>query len=115
MLAITLCKVMELHGKFRSHFPADLVAALDRINSRLTTANIQEFRNKFAGHILDNKTGLPLTSEQLNDYVSKLLDGQPLDEFRHWWWRVRGRPPLASVAGVLEQLSLYAHGLSREA
>ena len=73
MLAITLCKVIEFHAKFRRHLPHHLLAVFDSINSRLVTAGIQDFRNKFSGHLLDRNTGQPLRQEELESYMSRLL------------------------------------------
>ena len=107
MLAITLCKFMEFHKGFRPHLPGPLLRVFDNFNSQLIASGVQDFRNKFAGHIFDNKTGLPLTSTQLNDHVQRLVAGRSNEEFRKWWWHQRGEPQTASIAGSLVALRLH--------
>ena len=106
MLAITFCKTMEFYRAFHREIPSELKQSFKSINKRLELAKIQDFRNKFAGHLFDKETGKPLKDEDLQTYALRLLNGQTHDEFRSWWWPLRGEDLQKSVAGNLQLLRL---------
>lgn len=103
-LAVTLCKVMELHRVYRSYMPIDLVSRMDAINKDLSNRKIQALRDKCSGHILDQKTGKPLTEGRIEKMLALLVGGRSIEEVRSWYWCVSGNELDGSIAGTLQAI-----------
>lgn len=104
MLAVTLCKVMELHKAYRNHIPEPYRSRMDSINSDLLRRQIPILRNKYCGHIWDKRTKQPISFSELANLVQKFINGRTTEEVENWYWCSSGNIADGSIGGTLEAL-----------
>lgn len=104
MLAVTLCKVIELHKAYRTYMPEPHRSRMDAINSDLLRRQVPILRNKYCGHIWDKHTKQPISLSELANLVQKFINGRTIEEVENWYWCSTGNLIDGSIGGALEAL-----------
>lgn len=82
-LALSLCKLMDFWKHYNSLVPDPYRDDLKRLNTIIEKRGVRDFRNKIAGHILDEKLKRPLLNSEINVQIEKLI-GNDVDGFIYW-------------------------------
>src|SRR5438309_8815378 len=66
-LILTLAKFVEFYDYYKYVIPKECIDACKAFHRALGQRRVPDFRNKGIGHIWDDDTGKPLTSDQVDD------------------------------------------------
>jgi hypothetical protein len=82
-LILTLVKFCEFYEHYKGIIPDGCKAACQEVYKELKRRHVKLLRNTFIGHILDKKTGRPISGEDAN-YLFNHVTGGNLDAFLNW-------------------------------
>jgi len=81
-LVVTLTKWGEFYRRYAAVLPIDVRDSCRDLNAQIEIRGIVEFRNTVVGHILDDLTGRPLTSREVDERLDRIMRGERADFFR---------------------------------
>ena len=82
-VVLDFCKWIEFYRQYRDVIPASILSHADQLNSDICKLSPRDFRNNFIGHILNRKTGKPLSPQEIVEHYKSIV-GNSFDEF--WLW-----------------------------
>jgi len=97
---ITLSKWLEFHGRYKTVIPEDMKDQCLVLKKEIEARGVREFRNKVAGHIYDDEKKRPLTLNETENHVAKILKGNR-NSFLAWVNKVNAPYP-TSVVSIVE-------------
>lgn len=102
-ILLTLNKVSEFLARYRSILPEDLRESCRALNKELSRRRVRKLRNTFIGHILNNKTGRPITNSEINEAFNTATDND-LKGFLKWVHEPGVASSVDTVVGTLQRL-----------
>lgn len=102
-LFIALTKWSELYNRYKYLIPENARLYALILKKNIDQKNIREFRNKYIGHVIDNKTNQPLTIEETDTYVNRIIDND-LDKFLLWVNNPQANEKGRTVVGTTEYI-----------
>ncbi len=72
-LLMTMCRISETYKRFKYLLPKNSKEILRSISHYVRDNRIDDFRNKVIGHIWDNDTDRPLTPEEIDERISRIV------------------------------------------
>lgn len=82
-LALSFCKLLEFWDRYHQLVSSTHYEDLKKLNAKIRRKGVKEFRNKVAGHILDNKSHRPLQHSEIMLLLEGLI-GKHADDFLYW-------------------------------
>lgn len=82
-LALSLFKLLEFWEHYHQLLPDRHHKDLKELNKKIRKKGVEDFRNKVAGHILDNKLRKPLEPSEIMNLLEGLI-GEHADTFLSW-------------------------------
>ena len=86
-IMLNLAKFIEFHEKYGAFLNSTIPEHNDlrRIMvSELLTKSVKEFRNKYLAHVRCLKSQKALSSEEINNYIEKVVGGRDAIKFFEW-------------------------------
>ena len=115
ILAMTLSKVIEVYKKYKAYIPAELRINMRGIYSDLKNREIDKFRNKYCGHILDKQTQSPIPDSKVAEMFQKIRGNSQYEDFEDWFWdtgRVNSERSIASVIMRIRDILIKQENIS---
>ena len=78
---LSLCKWLEFYKSYRNIIPETVIDHADKLNSDISKINPKSFRNAHIGHVLNKKTGKPLSGEEIAEAYKSIFGGN----FKDFW------------------------------
>jgi hypothetical protein len=82
-IIITLSKWADFYGSYGDLLPKEVQVACRELKRSIDRRGIRKFRNSVVGHIFDREERRPLTREEVEARVIKVLGGDP-ETFLRW-------------------------------
>jgi len=82
-LVMALAKWAEFYQQYKAILPSDVRPACKSLHDEINGRGIRDFRNTVVGHLIDNATGRPLSSEEINTRFNRTLGNDP-EQFKRW-------------------------------
>lgn len=82
-IGITLFKVIEVRNAYQKIMPKNEKRIINLLADELNSRKVNEFRNKFCGHILCRDSKTPISEERRDEMIGCLMGGT-FEEFVDW-------------------------------
>ncbi len=83
-LLLTLSKWIEFYDRYKAIIPSDAQDHAKNLRKTIYNKGIQDFRNKVIGHIWDDTTKSPITIEEGDKQLQRILGSDDIDGFMRW-------------------------------
>lgn len=80
---LALAKWMEFYEHYKSLVPSHTGGAAKKFCQHLKARGGRDFRNKTVGHLWDDQVKTPLSTDELNQRLEKVI-GSDEQEFNRW-------------------------------
>jgi hypothetical protein len=100
-LILNLCKVIEFWKRYNSVVPTNLKKPFKSLVKTLNERKVTEFRNKYIGHIWDDKLNRPLMHSEVTRKIEILVGGD-LNSFLNWINNPKANSFPTTVISVIE-------------
>lgn len=96
---LCLCKWLEFYKSYRNIIPETVIEHADKLNSEISKTNPINIRNVHLGHVLNKKTGKPLSGEEIAEAYYSIFGGN----FRDFWeWLGKMNPSKDTVVSRMD-------------
>ena len=82
-ILLSLFKILEFYKTYNNLIPETCRTPFKNLLKSIEAKKIDEFRNKYVGHIIDEKTGRPLNLQELEAYLNSIY-GENEAHFVSW-------------------------------
>jgi hypothetical protein len=102
-LILALAKWMEFYERYKSLIPQSTAATAKTVYSNLKTRGVRDFRNKVVGHIWDKDVGKPLSKEDMQERLARVI-GPDEEAFNRWIYNPSATDPTSHLVGLTEEI-----------
>lgn len=102
-LVVSLHKWIEFYDWYKAYIPAEEKNICRSLCARVKAKGISDFRHKVVGHLIDDATERPLTSEEIDARLRKILGEDPRSFFR-WINDPREKAYPSTVVSITEHV-----------
>jgi hypothetical protein len=81
---VALSKWVEYYDKYKSFIPSDVKNHAKNLRNEIERRGIRDFRNKTVGHVWDNEKKMPVTMQETESRLQRILGPDDLDGFMRW-------------------------------
>ena len=81
---LSLSKWVEYYDHYKGVIPKDVQTHAKKLRKEIKARGIQEFRNNVVGHIWDKTTKQPVTLDEIEKRINKILRTDDVTEFLNW-------------------------------
>ena len=102
-IILALNKYMEFYGNYKDTIPAKFQDESRSLFQKIKQKEINKFRNKFVGHIINNDTKRPLSKEEYDHFANKILGKNP-EAFLKWIYDAGNNSFPNTVVAIVETM-----------
>lgn len=114
-ILLGLFKTIEFYKTYHDLIPKSCRVPFKDLMKSVQAKKIDKFRNKYIGHIIDEKTGRPLNMQELEAYLSSIY-GEDDSQFVSWVNDQKNLFP-STACSVLESTRdeiMKEHGIAKQ-
>ena len=82
-IILNLAKYTEFYKRYKGIIPPDMRKVSKQLHNDIVSRGVKDFRNKVVGHIWDLENNRPLTGEEIDLRINKIMRGN-INDFLHW-------------------------------
>lgn len=102
-LILALAKWMEFYERYKSLIPERTAVSAKIVYKDLKGRGVRDFRNKVAGHIWDKDVGKPLSKEDTQKWLARVI-GPDEAAFNRWIYNPDATDRTSHLVGLTEKI-----------
>lgn len=102
-LVLALAKWMEFYEHYKSLVPSHTGGAAKKFCKDLKARGVRDFRNKTVGHLWDDQVKTPLSTDELNQRLEKVI-GSDEQECNGWIYNPEALEQTSHLIGLSERI-----------
>lgn len=101
---LTLSKWVEYYDNYKPFIPAEAMIHAKNLRNEIVRRGIRDFRNNTVGHVWDDKMKRPITREDTESRIQKILGTSDPNDFMLWVNNPTNNQFPRNVVMVIEQV-----------
>ena len=102
-LVLALAKWMEFYERYRNLIPQRTAVTANTVYRDLEKRGVRDFRNKVVGHIWDKDVKKPLSAEDTQERLAKVI-GPDEEAFNRWIYNPGAMDRTSHLVGLTEEI-----------
>ena len=102
-LVLALAKWMEFCERYKNLIPERTAANAKTVYKNLRRRGVRDFRNKVVGHIWDKDVGKPLSQEDTQEWLARVI-GPDEAAFNRWIYNPGATDRTSHLVGLTEEI-----------
>ncbi len=101
-IIISFDKWLEFYKRYHRLFSGELHKTCKMLTKQITIREVEKFRDRCIGHVLDKDTNRPLFPSEVNEGLNKII-GNDIDIFLNWVHNTSGDKYPETVTSIVEE------------
>ena len=105
-MVLALDKWLEFYNKYHRLFSGELHSTCKTTTKLIRIREVEKFRDRCVGHVLDKDTNRPLFPSEVNNGLNKII-GKDINAFLNWVHNTSGDKYPESITSIVEECRDY--------